>query len=161
MDKNEYKKKIQALTVKHIVFPSGLEVDVKVPAATEMIDALIKAGFDIQKLFARTEELKRKAQQAQERGQFFFDTDVYRMSEVLAGLIRDTDGEPVAEYVKYIPEDYKTLEEEAVSFFMVTPSLKSTEGQQNSSESDTNEQGSGRTNSSESTQSNGTLTSQS
>jgi hypothetical protein len=155
MDKREYKKRVREITTKHLKFPSGLEVDVKIPAAAEMIDALITAGFDIQDLFSHTDEWKKEEQEARKEGKFYFNNTVYKMSEVLVNIIQDTDGEKVAEYVKYIPEDYKELQTTAVGFFMETPSLKSIETPQNDSESDTKQPDSGPTTSSTSPQKNG------
>lgn len=159
MNKNEYKKRIEAIKTKHIVFPSGLEVDAQVPAAAEMIDALIEAGFDIQDLLLQAKKWKEEEEQAQKQGRPYFNNDVYKMSAVLADTIRDTDGEKISNYVKYIPDDYRKLEEVAIGFFMVSPSLESMQQPQNTSGSATKEQDSGLTNSSDSQSPSGTSTS--
>ena len=143
MNKEEYKKFTASIGVKHVKFPSGLEIDIIIPKAVEMMDALINAKIDLKELFSRLEDIQKEAQEAHKKGKAFFNLMSYQAHKALADILKDTDGEQITLYI--VREDYPYLVEIVDSFFSELPSLRSLQEQQSSSKSDTKPSDSGPT----------------
>ena len=141
MEKEEYKRFTARISTKHLKFPSGLEIDVIIPRAVEMIDVLVRGGIDVEELFKKVNEIQKKAVESEEKEEIFFEPTIWKANKILMALIKDTDGEQVSEYVRR--DDYQYLSEVARSFFSGLPSLKSLKEQQNSSKKDTKPSDSG------------------